>query len=334
MSAVPQFLVNPWSTNMYAPKWATITPQLPGWCDVEFDFDPLTLTLAPGQQLLKNQLLVNGDADYLAREIIALPMPIEEEGTVNPQDLKIRLTDGDGQFITSDWITLNDLNGPIGPAVLPFRKGSQPYFDVWNQGAATAIVVVGFKGWKRVKCDAKQADLPLFVPQSQRFCKPWAPGIRFEEYEYFFEFVNGVLATAPPWALNLQPQTPDQVFLQVPLHTDDDASFLWRGTSGMIMSKGGPGAVPGNWFLRFFDNALVPLARQVPRPNLVPSLAGPAAELVLSNGGGRMSPHFPEVYIPRGGVVNVDVGLLTANTISVELSLRGVKVYGEDTCSI
>lgn len=330
----PNFLVNPWSTNMYAPKWATITPQLPGWCDVEFDFNPLTLTLAPGQQFLKNELLVDGDADYLDREIVALPIA-GTTGTLNPQDLKIRLTDGDAQFITSDWVTLNDINGPVGPAVLPFRKGSKPYFDIWNQSAtSTAVVVVGFKGWKRVKCDAKQADLPKFVPQSERFCKPWAPGIRFEEYEYFFEFVNGTLATAPPWCVNLQPQTPNQQFNQFALRTDDDASFLWRGTSGMIMSLGGGVAIPGNWFLRFYDNALVPLARQIPRPNLMPSLTGPGAELVLSNGGGRMSPHFPEVYIPRGAVVSVDIALLAAITQSVQLSVRGVKVYGEDTCAI
>jgi hypothetical protein len=330
MSAVPSFLVNPWSTNMYAPKWASITPQMPGWCDVEFDFDPITITVGPGVQSLKNQLLVDGEADYLAREIIALPI-VGTTGTLNPQDLKIRLTDGDGQFITSDWCTLNDLNGPIGPAALPLRKGSQPYFDIWNQGAATAVLVVGFKGWKRVKCDAKQVDLPEFVPQSRRFCQPWAPQIRFEEYEYFFEFVNGVLATAPPWAMNLQPQTPNQVFQQIPLRTDEDASFLWRGTSGMIMSASSEQIV-GNWFLRFFDSGIVPLALQVPRPNLVPSLAGPAAELVLSNGGGRMSPQFSEVYIPRGGLALVDIGLLTSNAISVQFSLRGVKVYGEEAC--
>ena len=261
---------------MYAPKWATITPQLPGWCDVEFDFDPLTLTIAPGQQLLKNELLVDGDADYLDREIVALPIA-GTTGTLNPQDLKIRLTDGDAQFITSDWVTLNDINGPVGPAVLAFRKGSKPYFDIWNQSeTSTAVVVVGFKGWKRVKCDAKQADLPKFVPQSQRFCKPWAPGIRFEEYEYFFEFVNGTLATAPPWCVNLEPQTPNQQFNQFALRTDDDASFLWRGTSGMIMSLGGGVAIPGNWFLRFYDNALVPLARQdsAAEPNAIAHWAG------------------------------------------------------------
>lgn len=333
MSTAPSFLTNPWSTNMYAPKWATVTPQLPGWCDIEFDFNPLTITVAPGTQSLKNRLLVDSDADYLAREIIAVPTPATT-GTLNPQDVKVRLTDGDGQFITSDWVTLNDLNGPVGPSVLPFRKGSQPYFDIWNQsGTATAVIAVGFKGWKRVKCDAKQADLPKFRPQSEMFCKPWAPGIQFTEYEYFFEFSNGALATAPPWCSNLQPQTPNQQFAQFGLRTDDDAAFLWRGVSGPIMSKGAPVAIPQNFFLRFLDTALVPLARQVPRPGLLPSLAGPGAELVLSNGGGRTAPWFPEVYIPRGAVVFADIGLLTPNTASEGFSLRGVKVYGEDSCS-
>ncbi len=332
MAASP-FLISPWSTNMYAPKWASVTPQLPkGWCDVEFDFDPITLTVGPGVQSLKNPIQVDGDADYLAREIVALPIA-GTTGTLNPQDLKFRLIDGDGQAITSDWVTLNDINGPVGPSVLPFRQGTIPTVDVWNQGAATAVLVIGFKGWKRVKCNANQADLPEFVPQSQRFCKPWAPSIRFVEYEYFFEFVNGTLATAPPWAKNLQPQTPNNVYLQLPLQTDNDAAFLWRGTSGMIMSKGGPAPVPGEWFLRFFDAAIVPLARQIPRPNLVPSLTGPGAEMVLSNGGGRMAPHFPEMYIPRGGVVSVDIALLTPATVSVQFSLRGVKVYGEESCS-
>jgi hypothetical protein len=318
---------------MYAPKWASITPQLPGWCDVEFDFNPVTITVGPGLKSLKNQLFVDGDADYLSREIVALPIQ-GTTGTLNPQDLKFRLTDGDGKAITSDWITLNDINGAVAPGVLPFRKGSIPYVDIWNQGAATAVLVVGFKGWKRVACNAQQADLPEFVPQSRRFCQPWGPGIRFEEYEYFFEFTNGVLATAPPWAANLQPQTPNQQFLQFTLQTDNDASFLWRGTAGMIMSAGGPADIPGNWFLRFFDSALVPLSNQIARPGLTPSLVGMDAEMVLSNGGGRMSPHFPEVYIPRAGVAAVDVGLLTPDTVSVQFSLRGVKVFGEDTCSV
>ena len=325
--------VNPWSGNMYAPKWAGFTPQLPGWCDVEFDFDPITVTIAPGIQSLKNQLQVDNDADYLAREIFAQPI-VGTTGTLNPQDLKFRLVDGDGQFITSDWVTLNDINGPVGPAVLPFRKGSQPYVDIWNQSASsTAVVIIGFKGWKRVKCDTKQGDIPEFRPQSRRFCKPWHPAIWFEEYEYFFEFVNGTLATAPPWAVNLQPQTPNNVFQQFALRTDDDASFLWRGCSGMIMSKGGPAPIPGEWFLTFYDNAIVPLARQIPRVGLMPNIAGPGAEMVLSNGGGRMAPHWPEIYIPRGAVVSVDNALLTPATVSVQFSLRGVKVYGEEFCT-
>ncbi len=329
MSTLP---VRPWSTNMYAPKWASITPTLPGWCDVEFDFVPITLTLAPGAKALKQFLPVDNDADYLTRELIALPIA-GTTGTLNPQDLKFRLVDGDGQFITSDWVTLNDINGPVGPAVLPLRKGSQPYVDVWNQSAsATAVLIVGFKGMKRVACNTQQSDIPEFVPQSKRFCKPWLPGMWFEEYEYFFEFVNGTLATIPPWAMNLQPQTPNNEFQQFPLPIDNDAGFLWRGTSGMIMSKGGPAPVPGEWFLRFFDVSNVPLARQVPRPTLAPSIAGPGAELVLSNGGGRMSPHWPEILIPRGGAIAVDIALLTDATVSVQFSLRGVKVYGEAVC--
>ena len=329
MSTLP---VRPWSTNMYAPKWATITQNLPGWCDVEFDFNPLTITIAAGAKSFKNIMQVDNDADYLTRELIALPI-VGTEGTVNPQDLKYRLVDGDGQFITSDWVTLNDVNGPVGPAVLPLRKGSLPYVDIWNQGTASVTLIVGFKGMKRVKCNTTQLDLPEFVPQSKRFCEPWAPGMWFEEYEYFFEFVNGTLATVPPWASNLQPQSPNNDFQQFPLRTDDDAGFLWRGTSGMIMSKGGPAPIPGEWFLRFYDVENVPLAKQVPRPNLLPSIAGPGAELVLSNGGGRMSPHYPEIYIPRGGVVAVDITLQTDATVSVQFSLRGVKVYGEKPCS-
>jgi hypothetical protein len=329
MNALP---VNPWSTNMYAPKWASITPQLPGWCDVEFDFNPVTITLAPGAQSLKNILKVDQDADYLTREIIALP--IGGEGTINPQDLKFRLIDGDGQYITSDWVTLNDINGPVGPAVLPLRRGSEPYVDVWNQSAnASAVVMIGFKGFKRSPCTTRQADIPAFTPQSKRFCKPWDSRIWFEEYEYFFEFVNGVLATAPPWAMNLQPQTPNGVFQKLPLRTDHDASFLWRGVSGMIMSKGGPAPIPGEWFLRFYDCGEVPLATEIKRPGLLPAIAGPDATMVLSNGGGRMSPHWPEVYIPRGGVVSVDIALLTPATVSVQFSLRGVKVYGEELCT-
>ena len=171
-------ILSPWqSGNLFAPAWQGVTPLLKGWCDVDFDFTPIQVAVAPGSFALKNQLPVDTDADYLSREIFVAPIagttgdPIT--GIVNPSDLKIRITDGDGNAITSDWITANDLNGPVGPVPLPLRKGSIPLIDFWNQGTGTLIVQCGVKGFKRFKCSNEQGVIPPFYPASLRYCKPW-----------------------------------------------------------------------------------------------------------------------------------------------------------------
>lgn len=338
MSTLPRTLIPPFSGNLYAPIWAGVTPQLPGYCDVEFDFDPIQVTLSPGQTSYKNRIDVNADADYLCREIYCAPIggtTIGASGQVNPKDLKIRITDGDGNFITSDWITANDLTMPVGPGILPLRKGSTCFVDLWNRGDGTLIVQMGFKGVKRFPCDSKQGPIPPFYPASARYCNEQA-GERFEDYEYYYEMSNGANPFFPPWTQNLQPQSPNNVFRQFTLPTDDDADFLLRGITGMIMSSGSPVSQLGQeCFLTFYDPAIVPMAREVQRIGQVPVLAGPGAELVLSNGGGRMNPIFPEQRIPRGSTVSVDIGLtLDASTVErVEFSLRGVKVYRAEDCA-
>jgi len=295
-------LIAPWRGNLLAPMWAGVTPQLPGYCDVEFDFVPVQVTIPPGGLSLKNQLPVDMDADYLGREFFVSPIAGTTSGA-NPQDLKIRITDGDSNAITSDWITANDINGVFGPSVLPFRKGSVILVDFWNQGTATLVVMMGIKGFKRFPCNDKQGPLPPFYPESARFCKEWE-GVRFEEYEYFYEFSNYVTPFSPPWAQSLNAYGAS-VFRQVPLPTDNDADFLWRGTTGQIMRSGAAGlSSAGRVSLRFYDHNIVPLANVIPTTGL-----GPGAELVLSDGGGRMSPAFPEILIPRGSSAAVDIGV-------------------------
>lgn len=332
-------ILSPWqSGNLFAPAWQGVTPLLKGWCDVDFDFTPIQVAVAPGSFALKNQLPVDTDADYLSREIFVAPIagttgdPIT--GIVNPSDLKIRITDGDGNAITSDWITANDLNGPVGPVPLPLRKGSIPLIDFWNQGTGTLIVQCGVKGFKRFKCSNEQGVIPPFYPASLRYCKPWR-GVRFEDYEYPFAFSNGTSPFYPPWVTNLQPSSPNSVFQKFPLPIDNDADFLWRGLTGMIMTQG-PSPVaqlPNEFMLLFYDNEQVPLARAVPRFGFTPAIAGPPAELVLSNGGGRMAPFFSEIFIPRGSNVYCDVVLQTNPGEVAMFSLRGVKVYDEGACN-
>jgi hypothetical protein len=294
---------------------------------VDFDFDPMTVTIGPGQISYKNSLAVDDDADYLAREIFVAPIAGSQLGTdgqISPQDLKMRLTDGDGNFITSDWITANDLCGPVGAAILPLRKSTRVFVDLWNQGDGVLIVQMGFKGFKRFPCKTDQGPIPPFYSLRDRLCKQW-PGARFEEYEYPFEFVNGFSAFSPPWAQNLQPMAPNNVFQKMPLQIEEDADFLWRGICGSIMSNGAPVRIPQQEWLVFYDHNTIPMANVVPRPGSLPASAGPGAELVLSNGGGRMNPVFPEILLPRGSTPQVDIAIQAGS--SVQFSLRGFKVY-------
>jgi hypothetical protein len=350
MSTNPQgLLLNPMSGDLYAPTWAGIYKMLPGFCDVDFDYSLgnsgdffATVTLGPSgsgtEFSLKNPVAIDIDADYLAREIYIAPIAGSVTGTsaaINPQDLKIRIRDGDGNAITSDWCTANDLNGPLGPCALGLRKGGIVSVDLWNQGDGTLVVQMGFKGWKRFACSDQQSEIPPFIPQRNRFCKEWA-GVKFEEYEYFFEFANGANDLYPPWVTNLQPQSPNNIFQKFSLQLDNDADFLWRGTTGMIMSAGAPITVPNAAFLKFYDIDQVPLANDFAHPGINPTPSGPSAELVISNGGGRMTPHWPELLFPRGSVIPVDVLLQTPATglSSFQFSLRGFKVYNLADCPV
>jgi hypothetical protein len=332
MSTIPT-LLNPWAGNPYAPSWAAVTPMLPGLCDVDFDFDPITVVLTPGQISYKNQLLVDDEADYLAREIFVAPIASAPSvAPSNPQNLKIRIVDGDGNFITSDWVTANDICGPVGAAILPLRKGSTVFVDLWNQGAdRTLTVQMGFKGFRRFPCTNDQGPIAQYRSLRSLYCREW-PGARFEDWEYAYEFSNGASAFFPPWCRNLAPQTPTVNFQQIPLPMEDDAGFLWRGITGMILNNGAP-VGPEQFFLRFYDHRIIPMARAIPRPGLLPTPAGPGSELVTSNGGGRMTPVFQEVYIPRGSQPYVDIAILAVGA-SVQFSLRGLKVYEGPECAV
>jgi len=344
MSTQPQSpLLDPWASDMYAPSWAAVTPQrVSGICDVQFDYGvgvngiPIAVTVAAGAVLLGRtnsqlQIQVDTDADFFAREIFIAPVG-GSVGNANPSDLKVRLTDADGNAITSDWCTANDLCGPVGPVPLTFRKGGLIFFDVWNQGTSTLLVQIGLKGFKRFPCTETQPPIPRFRSIRELLCREW-PGVRFEDYEYFFQFARNSSAFFPPWTNVLNSTT--MLFAQFPLQTDTDSSFLWRGITGIIQQTGGGYAqIPQQAFLGFYDYLTVPLSNTIPRLNQAPALAPPGAEMVLSNGGGRMIPHFPEILIPPGGVIPVDILVNFASGVnSVEFSLRGLKVYSEALCS-
>ena len=102
------------------------------------------------------------------------------------------------------------------------------------------------------------------------------------------------------------------------------------------MSGGAPITVPNAAFLKFYDIDQVPLANDFAHPQILPTPSGPSAEMVISNGGGRMCPHWSELLFPRGSVIPVDILLQTpaSGLSSFQFSLRGFKVYNTADCAV
>lgn len=123
---------------------------------------------------------------------------------------------------------------------------------------------------------------------------PPQQGIVEEEFEYYFDPTN-----TPALKLTLQP---GQQYLNIPLTTQNDADFLWRG----IQCSG-----PGNVGVRFHDpygnymsDGYVPLSCYSGFTE-TPHLPG-ADPVVLEQGGGQLLG-----YLLRGSTLYVDVMLLS-----------------------
>lgn len=278
---------------------------MPGVRDVEFDYDLPAVYVDAGQTIYGNQLALDSDADYLMREL--QPIIVPGEGSVTPDAIRVRIRDGDGNVITSDFVPLLDLIGPSA-VPLPLRKGSVMLIDYQNRGAVPASVWFIMKGWKRFFCSDQTIVEPNYTPMYSRY--PVPPGMSPEDFEYPFQFnSNG------PGDL-----------LRVPLQTDNDADFAWRGLTGDWNTSNNDVDAVGSIGLTFYDTIGVPLSFYPLANPWGSTNCGQFRELILSSGGGRPAPQWPQIIIPRGGAVSVDLSFGAPAT--VRFSLRGVKLYG------
>jgi hypothetical protein len=292
--------------NMYAPPWMGFSPTLKGIRDIENDFDLPAVSVPPAGFALNNKLAIDADADFLVREIQFVISATT--GTPLVSDIRVKIRDGDGRMITSDFVPIVDLCGPMVPP-LPLRRGSVLTIDYQNVGAATPSVWMILKAWKRTECPSDTLEIAVpYTPMYKRMSQP-AAGADLEDFEYPFVFTAAAAGD----------------LLKVPLQTDNDADFLWRGITGDWNTANNDVAVVGSVGLTFYDTGGLPLLQA---PLLCPwgSLnCGLFRESAIASGGGRPAPHFPEIFIPRGGVVSVDLSFGAAGT--VRFSLRGAKVY-------
>lgn len=297
--------------NVLCPPWMAFSRVLAGIRDVESDLDlpPVTITgAASGSNFsLGNNLPIDADGDFLGRDFQFIVLP---GSTATPDTIRARLRDGDGRQITTDFVPILDLNGPW-PLPLPMRRGSVLIVDFQSTDtnpAHSATIHFIIRNWKRNTCDDKTALSPPYVPMSKRVSVPL--GRDFEDYEYPFTFTAAAAGD----------------FLRVPLQTDNDADFLWRGITGDWNTANNDVAAVGSAALRFYDPLGVPLSQTgLSNPWSSPNV-GQFRELILPSGGGRPYPVFHEIWIPRGGVVLADISFGAAAT--VRFSLRGLKLYG------
>lgn len=297
--------------NIYAPEWFGFSSVLANIRDTEFSYDLPAIAVAGQAYSLGNQMQIGGDADFLAREFeFVVIASTAGTGTPAPSDIRVRLRSGDGRMLTTDFVPIVDLNGPIA-VPWPLRKGSIVLVDYFNANAnntTSETVWMILRGWKRKPCsDPTEAHAP-YVPMYQRYAQ--LPGSDMEDFEYPFTFTSAGA----------------QDLLQQPLQTDNDADFLWSCTVGDFNTANNDVATVGNVGLTFYDTDEVPLSvRSQINPWGSPNV-GMFRENILSSGGGRPMPFFPSILIPRGGVVLVDISFAAAAT--VRFSLRGQKIYG------
>ena len=301
--------------NMYAPPWCGFSPVLKGVRDQEYDLDLPPVVVAGGAAPAGgfsrgNQLAVDVDADYLVRELQFMVLASAGDSPTSA-DVRVRIRDGDGRLFTSDFVPILDINGPLVPP-WPLRRGSVLIIDYQNlQPVETSATVwLLLKGWKRKLCPHDPLEIASpYTPMYRRFLQPNGEN-DLDEFEYPFTFTQAAAGD----------------LFKIPLQTDNDADFLWRGLTGDWNTANNDVATVGNVGLVFYDVDGVPLV-QGPLLNPWGSLrSGGFRETILGNGGGRPAPQFPEIFIPRGGVLQLDLSFGAAET--VRFSLRGVKVYG------
>lgn len=316
MSSTPPFPIG----NIYAPPWMSISPSISNYQDDEFDVDLPTVTIPaatiqPGTPTNGQQLTLDGDFDFLCRELQFVVFPVSAE-TFQPSDLRVRIRDSFGRLVTTDYVQAQNLNGAL-PIIWALNRAGILTFDFQNANATNAISVQTIlKGWKRRFCPGFPGIPTAYIPLWKRYAVP--QGTKLEDYEYPFTFT----ATQPG------------DLLRVPLQTDQDADFLWRAIQGDWNTLNNDVAVVGNVGLTFRSVAGVVLAgpsgtttNGLINPWNSPNV-GSFRESVLSAGGGRPAPLYPEILIPRGGTVEVDLSFGAAAT--VRFSLRGVKITREN----
>ena len=302
--------------NPLAPPWMGFTPVISGMQDQEWDVD-LPTVLVPANSFVMGQILaIDSDADFLCAEIqtvisLVTVDTVPNTGTALPSDIRVRIRDGQGRLFTSDFVPISDLNGPLCPP-WPLRRGSVLVIDYQNinQTASEIVsVVLLLKGWKRNQCANIAALNPPYTPMYRTYPKP-QKGQEFEDFEYPFTFTQAS-------AIDL---------LKIPLQTDNDADFWWCATSGDWNTANNDVATVGGLAVTFYDAIGLSMI-QSPLINPWGSpVAGLFRESVFSSGGGRPAPHWPAIFIPRGGVVLIDMSFGQGGTL--RFSLRGKKVYG------
>ena len=294
-------------SNMWAPAWMGFSPVLANLRDYEFAADLPPIAVAAQAYSLGNRLQIDGDADFLVREI-QFAVIAAEAAVLEASDIRVRLRSGDGRMLITDFMPIVDLNGPMVPP-WPLRRGSVVLVDYYNAntlGSQTVWMVL--KGWKRNPCnDPTEAPQP-YVPMYSRYPAPKT--LDTDDFEYPFTFT-----AAGPIDL-----------LKQPLRTDNDADFLWSAVSGDWNTANNDVATVGNCAMVFYDIDEVPLCTTGVLNPWASGSAGIFRESTLSSGGGRPVGFYPSIFIPRGGIVQVDLSFGGAAT--VRFSLRGQKIYG------
>jgi hypothetical protein len=302
--------------NIYAPRWMGVWPGIAGFEDREFDLDLPMITVPAASVTAPQSLAVDADADFLVRDIEFAIQPINTDigHQIGPLDLRIRIRDGNGRLFTSDFVPIVDITGPLLP-VWPIERGAVLYIEYQNISVTTAgTVQLVLKGFKRKACPGRPAPLAsAYVPMFRRYSAGFQ-GREPEDFEYPFE-----LTSTGATAFDL---------LRIPIQTDNDADFLWRGLTGdWVIATNDTNPVGLAW-LTFWDphnRPLTEIGLTVPWGS---QNAGMPRESVLSNSGGRLAPQYPEIFIPRGGVIELTISFgMSTTPIEVIGSLRGLKLY-------
>ena len=320
MSAIPVIPIG----NIYAPPWMCVSPSIAGYQDIESAVSLPTgdvlgrlnavsvaaASVQLGSTTNGQTITLDGDYDFLVREMQFCVFPVADEA-FEPTDLRVRIRDAFGWLVTSDFVYCQNLCGVL-PMIWGLKRNGVITFDFQNVNATDAInVQVVLKGWKRQACPGKPAIVSPYVPMYKRYFVPPGSGMELADFEYYVTFTA----------------TGAGDLLRVPIRTDEDADFLWRGLQGDWNTATNDVAVVGNVGLRFYDSTSVPLSVTGTTNPWNSSNVGQFRESLLSSGGGNVAPMYPEILIPKGGTAEVDLSFGAAAT--VRLSLRGLKVYKE-----